>query len=159
MKDTILEVRSSVFDDGGFIPKKYTARGENTSPSFELSGISEKAKTIAITMDDASHPIFPNYNHWLIWNIPVVNTIPEGINKGFEVSELEGARQGVGYGRNKYKGPKPPLKVIHNYVFTFYVLDCELELTSKTRKEQFLSCAEGHILQKTTYSGKFQSKA
>lgn len=158
MNDINLAVKSSLFENRGFIPKKYTARGEDISPSFELTGICEKAKSIAITMDDASHPLFPNYNHWLIWNLPVTGTIPEGIEAGYQVKEPKGARQGIGYGRNKYKGPKPPLKVIHNYVFTFYVLDCECELSQKTRKKEFLSYIEGHILQTATYSGKFQSR-
>lgn len=78
----ILKLESSTFPEGGWIPIRYSARGENRSPGFELNGIASGAKSIAITLDDASHPLFPNYNHRVIWNLPVQAVIPEGISKG-----------------------------------------------------------------------------
>lgn len=153
----MLRVKSKGFDEGSWIPVKHSARGDDLSPHFELSGIADGAKSIAITLDDASHPIFPNYNHWVIWNIPVQTIIPEGIPHGKSVDSLSGAVQGIAYGRNRYKGPKPPLKFIHTYIFTFYILDCKLNLTANSQKKDFLSAIEGHVLQKTTFSGKFQS--
>ena len=152
-----LRVKSIAFDEGSWIPVKYSARGDDLSPCFELSGIEDGAKSIAITLDDASHPIFPNYNHWVIWNIPVQTIIPEGIPRGKSVDSLCGAVQGIAYGRNRYKGPKPPLKFIHTYVFTFYILDSKLYLTADSQKKDFLSAIDGHVLQKATLSCKFQS--
>ncbi|WP_324825375.1 YbhB/YbcL family Raf kinase inhibitor-like protein [Sinanaerobacter sp. ZZT-01] len=153
----ILNVKSKAFNEGGWIPVKYTARGADLSPDFEIINISPNAKSIAITLDDASHPIFPNYNHWVIWNIAVRSIIPEGISHGRYVGDL-GATQGVAYGRNKYKGPKPPLKSIHTYVFTIYILDCMLDLAARSKKREFLHKADGHILQQAKLSGKFQSR-
>ncbi len=152
----ILMIKSKAFDEGGWIPEKYTARGVDRSPDFEISNIAPYAKSLAITLDDASHPIFPNYNHWVIWNIAVQSFIPEGVVHGKYVEGL-GATQGIAYGRNKYKGPKPPLKFIHTYVFTIYTLDCTLGIDASSRKQDFINNAEGHILQRATLSGKFQS--
>lgn len=152
-----LEVRSKAFKEGGWIPIKHSARGEDLSPCFELSGIAQNAKSIAITLDDASHPIFPNYNHWLIWNIPVQAVISEGIPHGKVVDSLGGAMQGMAYGRNRYKGPKPPLKAIHTYVFTVYVLDTKLNLAENSKKHEFIAMADGHVLQQAFLSGKFQN--
>lgn len=154
----ILRVKSKAFEEGEWIPVKYTARGEDLSPVFEIEGIAQNAKSIAIMLDDASHPIFPNYNHWLIWNIPVQRIIPEGIPRGKSVDSLGGAIQGIAYGRNRYKGPKPPLKVIHIYVFTIYILDCKVDLSANSKKQDLLAKIEGHILQQATLSGKFQSR-
>lgn len=151
------EVKSSAFEEGGWIPLRYSAYGENLSPDFIISGIAPKAKSIAITLDDASHPIFPNYNHWLIWNIPTQAIIPEGIPNGKYVDGLGGAIQGIAYGRNQYKGPKPPLKSIHTYVFTIYILDCSVDLSASSRKRKFMAKIDGHILQQFTLSGKFQN--
>ncbi|WMJ82701.1 YbhB/YbcL family Raf kinase inhibitor-like protein [Oscillospiraceae bacterium LTW-04] len=151
-----LKVKSKAFDQGGWIPIRYTARGADISPDFKIYDIVPNAKSIAITLDDASHPIFPNYNHWVIWNIPIRSSIPEGIPHGKYVDYL-GATQGVGYGRNKYKGPKPPLKCIHTYVFTIYILDSNINLTASSKKRDLLNKIEGHILQQATLSGKFQS--
>lgn len=153
-----MKVTSNAFLDGDWIPKRYTARGEDISPDFKIEDIHEGACTLAITMDDSSHPIFPNYNHWLIWNIPVNTYIPEGIKEGAIVDSLGGAMQGIGYGRNRYKGPKPPLKSIHEYTFTVYSLNCRLSINEKSRKEDFLKAIDGHVLEKVTLKGKFQSR-
>lgn len=153
-----LKITSTDFCEGGWIPVKNTGRGEDISPCFKLSGIVPEAKTIAITLDDSSHPIFPNYNHWIIWNIPVQSTIPAYIPKGETVLSLGGAVQGIAYGKNQYKGPKPPFKwMIHTYVFTIYILDCKLSLSPKSRKKDLILNMEGHVLQKSSISGKFQS--
>lgn len=152
-----LKMISNAFEEGAWIPVKYTARGEDLSPGFELSGIATGAKFMAITLDDLSHPIIPNYNHWVIWNIPVQSVIPEGIPHGKTVKKLGGAVQGKAYGNNCYKGPKPPLASIHTYVFTIYILDQKLELRSNGRKRDLLSKMEGHILQTASISGKYQS--
>jgi Raf kinase inhibitor-like YbhB/YbcL family protein len=154
----ILKVKSKAFDEGDWIPVKNSAREEDLSPDFEIEGMAQNAKSIAITLDDASHPIIPNYNHWLIWNIPVQSVIPEGIAHGSSVDSLCGAMQGIAYGRHRYKGPKPPLKLIHTYVFTVYILDSKLELSSRSKKRDLLNKIEGHILQQATLSGKFQSR-
>ncbi len=153
-----LKIKSKAFDEGGWIPEKYTARGVDISPDFEISNIAPNAKSIAIMLDDASHPIFPNYNHWVIWNIAIQSYIPQGIPHGKCVDDLGGATQGIAYGKNKYKGPKPPFKSIHTYVFTVYTLDCTIDLDASSRKQDFLNSAASHILQQATLSGKFQSR-
>jgi Raf kinase inhibitor-like YbhB/YbcL family protein len=153
-----LKVKSESFVEGGWIPLRNSARGEDISPDLELSGVATNAKSIAITLDDASHPIFPNYNHWVIWNIPIQKNIPEGIPHGKTVESLGGAMQGIAYGKNRYKGPKPPFKSIHTYFFTVYILDCECELTARSKKRDLLTKIDGHILQQATLSGRFQSR-
>ena len=57
-----LIVSNPSFKEGDWIPRKHSARAEDISPQLNLQGISPKGKTIAITMDYASHPLFPNYN-------------------------------------------------------------------------------------------------
>ena len=81
----------TAFELGGWIPARYTGRGQDITPQLQLDGIDSNTKSIAITLDDASHPLFPNYNHWVIWNIPVLKKIPEGIAHGETVSTLGGA--------------------------------------------------------------------
>ena len=152
-----LRIASSAFNDGEAIPLRYSARGEDISPSLSINNISPSAKSIAITLDDMSHPLFGTYNHWVIWNIPIQNMIPEGIPHKKIIPDLGGAVQGIGYGRHRYKGPKPPLKSTHIYQFTVYSVDCMLELPSNARKKELLACIEGHILQRAILSGTFQS--
>ncbi len=152
-----LIVTSPSFKDEEWIPRKHSARAEDVSPQLNLQGISPKGKTIAITMDDTSHPLFPNYNHWVIWNIPVQEIIPEALPHAKVLDDLGGAIQGMAYGKNRYKGPKPPFKTIHQYVFTVYVLDCSCDLGSNSKKTDLVKEMEGHIIQTARLSGKFQS--
>lgn len=152
-----LRITSPSFGEGDWIPKDNSARGRDISPEIRLEGICEKAESIAVTMDDSSHPLFPNYNHWIIWNLPVQEVIPAAVSRGKNVPDLENAIQGIAYGRHRYKGPKPPLKSIHTYTFTVYVLDIKLSLSPGSRKKDLLDSMKGHVLQKAVLSGKFQS--
>ena len=88
-------ITSPAFEDGDWIPKKHTGIGEDLSPEFHIRGISEKAKSIIILFDDLDNPIFPEYNHWILWNLPVPKgatemVIPEGIPSGATIEELAG---------------------------------------------------------------------
>jgi phosphatidylethanolamine-binding protein (PEBP) family uncharacterized protein len=70
---------------------------------------------------------------------------------------MDGAVQGLAYGRYRYKGPKPPRGALHTYVFTVYALDCRIELGPRRRKRDLLPAMEGHILQKAVLTGKFRN--
>lgn len=72
----------------------------------------------------------------------------EHILHGPEVSGLGNARQGIGYGKNKYRGSKQPffIRNTYRYVFRLFALDCFLELDSSARKRELEKALEGHIL-------------
>ena len=157
MADLILT--SPAFSEGGWIPVEHTGRGADLSPELRLSGLIEGAKTLAVTLDDASHPFFPNYNHWVIWNLPAQDVIPAEIPHGKTIPSLGGAVQGRAYGRHRYRGPCPPSNWKHTYVFTVYALDCSLPLGPVARRKDLKRAMEGHVLQTTTLSGVFQSRS
>lgn len=150
-----LTVTSPAFENEAVIPVQYTGRGEDISPELHLSSIDENAKSMAVIMDDMGHPI-PAYNHWVIWNIPIMEIIPQNIPRGAHIAELNGATQGRGYGRNKYRGPKPPFNWSHRYQFNVYVLDCLLDLPVRSRKRDVLAAMEGHVLQEGCLVGRFR---
>lgn len=152
-----LTVTSPAFEDGGKIPVKYTGRGEDISPELRLSGIDENARTLAVVMNDIDHPI-PAYNHWLLWNIPVMEVIPEDIPHGETVAGLGDAMQGRGYGKNRYRGPKPPFNWSHRYQFDVYVLDSALNLPGSAKKRDLLAAMQGHILQQGSLTGRFRTE-
>lgn len=152
-----LEFSIPAFANGSQIPKEYSARGKDISPEMHIENICEGAISMAITMDDASHPLFPNYNHWVIWDLPVMETVPAAIPKGEFLENLGGAVQGIAYGKHCYKGPKPPLRSVHTYVFKVYILDIKIDLPPKSGREELLEKMEDHILQTASYSGTFQN--
>lgn len=75
-----LIVSSPYFENNGLIPIDYTGYGSDNLPELILKEICKDAVSITIIMNDMSHPI-PEYNHWLIWNIPVMSVIPRSIDK------------------------------------------------------------------------------
>ncbi len=140
-----LEVKS-VFENGSYIPKKFTLDGENLSPPLELVNLSPKAKSIAVIMEDPDAPK-GTFVHWIIWNIPPVKEIPEGIPKGKVITRPFKAYQGKNdFGDYGYDGPYPPKGETHRYVFKVYVLDTELNLKD-ANKEELLKAMEGHVIQ------------
>lgn len=144
---------AGIDSSGAFLPK-YTGRGENLSPEFELENLSPEAKTLAITLEDLTHPI-KDFTHWVIWNLPASSHIPGGIPGGTCLPSLGGARQGIGYGLHRYAGPKPPRGSTHAYRFTIYVLDTQIALSAHSTKRGFQKKAHGHILQEGSVTGKF----
>lgn len=139
---------------GGVFAEAHTGRGADRSPAFCLENLSSRARTLAITLEDLSHPI-AGFSHWVIWDLPAAPQVPEAIPAGRRVPEL-GAVQGAAYGFHRYAGPKPPRRTQHTYRFTVYALDCALDLSSSARKKAFLRKAEEHILQSGSITGTFQ---
>ncbi len=146
-------VVESVFENGGYIPAKYTCQGENINPPIYLKNLSPKAESIAIIVEDIDAPkgIF---THWIIYNIPPVNEIPEGIQRGKFIDTPFKAVQGENdFGFYGYGGPCPPYGT-HRYYFKVYVLDTKLEW-KVYKKDELMKRMEGHIIQYGELMGKF----
>lgn len=136
MEHDVLEFDCIGIANSGKIPVENTGRGQNISPEFVIKNLSPRAKTLAITLEDLSHPI-KNFTHWIIWNIPARDRITEDIPAGKSIPSLGNACQGIGYGLHRYAGPKPPRGHKHIYRFTIYALDCEIALNAYSRKRTF----------------------
>lgn len=148
-------VKTPAFENEGLIPKEYTGYGDDISPELHLTGIDEAAKSIVIIMDDMGHPV-PDYNHWIIWNIPVMPVIPAHIPHGKTVETLSNAVQGRGYGKHRYRGPKPPFNWSHGYRFRVFTIDCMLDLPGTSRKPALLKAMDGHVLQQAELIGHYR---
>ncbi len=155
MNNTILEFECIGMDNGSKFPIEYTGRGQDISPEFVIKNLSPNAKTLAVTLEDLSHPI-KDFTHWIIWNIPAADRIRKNIPAGKTVPVLGNARQGVGYGLHRYAGPKPPKGKKHIYRFTIYSLDCKIDISANSMKRNFLKKAEKHIIQKGSILGEFE---
>lgn len=152
MEIEILRFHCPGLEDGGRFPLDNTGRGRDVSPEIVLENLSPRARTLAVTLEDLSHPV-KGFTHWVMWNFPARPVIPGGIPK-YERLEC-GAAQGVAYGVHRYAGPKPPIWARHRYRLTVYALDCVLGLSCNARKKRFLQAAEGHILQKGSLTAEF----
>lgn len=153
-----LQVSCPTFLENGYISDRYSAYGANLSPELLIEDIDPAAVSMAITLDDLDHPLFPHYNHWVAWNLPVLQVIPEGLPSGAIVDEPIHLHQGMAYGKHGYRGPKPPFHWCHQYVFTIYTLDTSLQLPPQAKKQDLLTAMKGHILQTATLTGKYQKQ-
>lgn len=142
--------------NGEKFPIENTGRGQDISPEFLIKNLSSRAKTLAVTLEDIRHPLFKNFTHWLIWNIPASEKIDGKIPGGKMVPGLGNARQGIGYGLYRYAGPKPPKGRQHSYRFTVYALDREIDLRFPHTKSHFLRKAKENIIQQGSIVCEFE---
>ena len=134
-----MRITSQAFSNGGKIPDKYTMYGENRIPPLHLEGIPERARSLALVVDD---PDAPNgtFNHWVLFNIdPKIHDIKEDC---VPVMATQGRND---FGEVEYDGPKPPSGE-HHYHFRAYALDSVLPLAHGARRSQVENEMQGHIL-------------
>lgn len=131
-----LLIRSTAFEHNDFIPIEYSCEGGNVNPELIIMGIPEETKTLALIMDD---PDATNgtFDHWIMWNIPVVNKIEENTAPGIQGKN--------GRSENKYTGPCPPSGT-HHYHFKLYALNAKLNLNEGSDKNALLRAMKGHII-------------
>ena len=151
-------VSSRSFESSGRIPLKHTGFGEDVSPELTVRDTPEGTVSLAVILDDLDVPGIKEFTHWIAWNIPKTDTIPEGLPKGAQIHAPITACQGMAWGRNCYRGPKQPffIRNEHRYVFRVYALDCLPELPGSANKKMLLEAMKGHILAEARLVGKYQ---
>jgi len=131
-----LIVSSSAFESNKLIPSRYTCDGENVNPSLAIAGIPEGTKSIVLIVEDPDAPV-GLWIHWVVWNIPPVETIRENSVPGVE---------GVTTSRKRsYSGPCPPWGT-HRYFFKVFALDAKLDLSEKSEKKDVEKAMQNHVL-------------
>jgi Raf kinase inhibitor-like YbhB/YbcL family protein len=143
-----MKISSPAFVHNTMIPRKYTCQGDDVSPPLILESVPPSAKSLVLVVDDPDAPM-GTWDHWIIWNIPVIKEIREG-------TAPMGAIQGVNsWGNNGYGGPCPP-RGVHRYVFKVYALDITLDLDAGSDKHVVEHAMEGHVLAKTELVGLYK---
>ncbi|MHC4575359.1 MAG: YbhB/YbcL family Raf kinase inhibitor-like protein [Planctomycetota bacterium] len=151
-----IKVTSPAFEEGGFIPSKYTADGEDISPPLRWDGVPDGTQSIALISDDPDAPV-GTWVHWVLFNLPPQTLeLPENVPPDRNLAN--GAAQGTNdFGRIGYGGPAPPSGT-HRYFFKIYALDTRLELAAGVKKRQLLKAMEGRILGEGQLMGKYKRK-
>lgn len=151
-----MKITSPAFTDCGTIPRKHTGFGEDLSPELRIIGAPDAAVSLAVILDDLDVPFCRRFNHWVLWNLPKTEVIPEGLPAGAEIREPVAACQGVAWGKHRYRGPKQPffIRNTHRYVFAVYALDCMLDIPAESDKTRLLDAMNGHVLAKAEIVGK-----
>lgn len=146
-------LKSSVFPNGGKIPKQYTCDGADLSPPLSWQDIPAGTQSFVLIMDDPDAPAGV-WDHWLLFNIPASTLeLPEGMG-----SLPQGAQAGMNsWGRHYYSGPCPPQKM-HRYFFKLYALDAMLALPAGANKAKLEAAMQGRILGQAELLGLYERK-
>lgn len=147
MEQTTMQLRvsSPAFEDGGRIPARYTADGDDVSPALAWAGAPPGVSEFAIICHDPDAPGGP-FTHWVIYGIPgSYDHLDDGV---MQVAELDnGAMQGKNhFGKIGYGGPSPPKGRPHHYRFRVYALDAKLDLPSGISKDELRKAMQGHVI-------------
>lgn len=148
-----MKITSSAFKDNQSIPPRHTADGSDIIPQLTFEEVPREAKSLALVVDDPDVPrsLRPdgNWDHWVVWNIPI------------DVTAIEEARPPRGvvgrnsWGKNAYGGPAPPDRE-HRYFFKLYALDTMLDLPQKSGKGELEEAMKGHILAEAKLMGRYE---
>jgi Raf kinase inhibitor-like YbhB/YbcL family protein len=143
-----MKITSQAFKEGGKIPDKYTKYGENRIPPIHLEGVPEKAKSLALIVDD---PDAPNgtFNHWLLFNLdPNTKDIKED---AVPVMATQGRND---FGEVEYDGPKPPSGE-HRYFFRAFALDTVLPLSRGIKRQELEKEMQNHVVEQAALMGRY----
>ncbi len=141
-----MRVTSPDFESNGFIPRKFTCKGEDVSPGLVIEGVPAAAKSLALIVDDPDAP-GGMWVHWVVYDIALTNRIEE--------NSVPGKEGWNDFGRERYGGPCPPSGT-HRYFFKVYVLDTKLDLEGKVDKKTLERAMQGHILDKGEIVGLYK---
>jgi Raf kinase inhibitor-like YbhB/YbcL family protein len=132
-------LESSAFDNAQAIPSRHSCEGEDVSPPLRWTNVPERARSLALVVDDPDAP-GGVFTHWIAWGL---DPAAEGLGEG-EPAPYEGKND---FGATGYRGPcPPPGHGRHRYVFRLYALDADLELGAGVAKTELEQTIEGHVL-------------
>jgi len=143
------------FADGAFLPFDCAYESKNRSPALSWCDPPRGTRAFAIVCQDYDGPDARPWTHWLVWNIPAVETrLLPGLP---QYPRLEsGVEQGFNdYFEYGWSGPCPPFGV-HAYVFTLYALDALARPTAPT-PQAVLSELSTHAIDTARLSAIYES--
>ena len=150
-----IELKTTSFMPGGFIPKRFTCEEADVSPALAWTDPPTSTQSFAIIEDDPDAPS-GTFVHWLVYDLPAnYRKLPEALSGNDQMAG--GGRQGTNdFSRTGYSGPCPPPGRPHRYFIRLYALDTKLNLRPAARRNELASAMQGHILAQAELMGRFQ---
>jgi Raf kinase inhibitor-like YbhB/YbcL family protein len=153
-----LSLTSSVFTNGGPIPKRYAGAGvgDNISPPLGWGDLPATTRELALIVQDPDAPLPRPVTHVAVTGIPIGWTgLAEGALTRDEATPLAFAR-GT-FGRIGYAGPRPVLgHGRHRYVFQIFALSRKLALPPQPKLDLVLAQIAETILARGALIGTYE---
>lgn len=151
-------VISESFADGGVLPQRHSAGGENISPALSWSGFPEETKGFVVTCFDPDAPTPSGFWHWTVADLDAsITELAEGAGASND-SLPDGAfhiRADGGSFAYEGSGP-PPGDRPHRYIFAVHALDTDsLGLTADESPTKAAFLTLFHTLARATTTATF----
>jgi hypothetical protein len=150
-----IELKTTSFTPGDFIPKRFTCEASDVSPALAWTDPPPGTQSFAIIEDDPDAPS-GTFVHWLVYDLPAdYRSLPEALPGNDQMPD--GGRQGTnGFSRTGYSGPCPPPGKPHRYFIRLYALDAKLDLRPAATRRELEAAMKGHILAQAELMGRYQ---
>ena len=147
-------IRSSAFEDGEMIPRKYTDDGEDISPPLSFEGVPEEAVEIALICHDPDAPREGGWTHWVAYGMaPDIGGLPENVPATPTVDDPDLVQGENTWGNIGYGGPAPPPGDPHRYQFRGYALSEALDIDPGATKDELEAAMNGKVVGEAMLEG------
>ena len=134
---------SVAFNQGGSIPVRYTADGEELTPPLQWQDVPKGTRSLVLLVEDPDAPTPQPFVHWIALMSPDVRTLGFMLRPG--TSTVESGRNSLL--RTGWVGCAPPRgDQAHHYHFQIFALDRELRLGSHPGRSALLRRMRGHVV-------------
>jgi Raf kinase inhibitor-like YbhB/YbcL family protein len=149
-----MELTTTSFTPGGFIPKRFTCEAADVSPALAWTDPPPGTRSFAIIEDDPDAPS-GTFVHWVVYDLPAAyRKLPEALSGNDQMPG--GGRQGTNdFSRTGYSGPCPPPGKPHRYFIRLYAVGVILNLPPAATRKELDEAMQGHILARGGLMGRF----
>ncbi|MBP7460784.1 MAG: YbhB/YbcL family Raf kinase inhibitor-like protein [Candidatus Delongbacteria bacterium] len=140
---------SADFEPNGTIPIRFTALGENVSPSLYWDNVPAETQSLAIIVVDYDAPSpfikLTTIDHWIVFNIdPTIKCFDPALTSRQLIEDSMSLGITI-TGGTDYVGPNPPLGT-HRYYFRVYALSVSHLDLLKPTKEILMNTMKDKVL-------------
>jgi hypothetical protein len=149
-----IELKTTSFTPGGFIPRRFTCEAADVSPALTWTDPPLGTQSFALIEDDPDAPS-GTFVHWVVYDLPAAyRKLPEALSGNDQMPG--GGRQGTNdFSRTGYSGPCPPPGRPHRYFIRLYAVDAILNLRPAATRKELDAAMQGHILAQAELMGRF----
>jgi Raf kinase inhibitor-like YbhB/YbcL family protein len=146
-----IELRSSTFDDHGFIPDRHSYVESNVPPALEWIGVPPGAVELVLLCEDLDTPKRA-FLHWLVTGIDPATPGVSG-----DSTAIIGREWPNDFGEQGWGGPAPPRgDDVHRYRFRLFALTASIELPDDPTAGDVHEAADGIAAGQGKLVGLFQ---
>jgi Raf kinase inhibitor-like YbhB/YbcL family protein len=151
-----MQLRSSAFDDGAAMPRRFTCEGGDVSPPLNWSDPPVAIRSFVVLCDDPDAPA-RTWHHWAVYDIPAERT--GLLEDAARHRDKEGFMQALNdFGRPGYGGPCPPRSHgPHHYHFRLLALSTDhLRVRKNPPHREVEREARKHLLAEAVLVGLYE---